>query len=105
MVVIFTVSSMPSQDLPSVGVPHADKVAHIIEYLILGFLLIRAISGSFGNIGLAKIIISVIIITSLYAILDEWHQSYVPGRQCDIFDFFADLVGANIGILLYRMKG
>ena len=101
---IFTVSSIPGQALPSVGVPHADKAAHIIEYGILGFLLTRAISGSFRKIGLAKIIISVIIITSLCAILDEWHQQYIPGRNCDLFDFFADLIGVNIGMLLYRIK-
>jgi len=105
MAVIFTLSSIPGQNLPSTGFPHADKIIHSIEYLILGFLLIRAISGSFRNISLAKIIISVIIISSLYAILDEWHQQYVPGRQCDLFDFLADLIGTGIGIVLYRMRG
>ena len=105
MAVIFSLSSIHGSDLPEVGVPNIDKAAHIAEYLILGFLLIRAVSGSSQNISLAKIIVSVIIIASSYAIFDEWHQQFIPGRTCDIFDFMADFIGANIGILLYKARG
>ena len=105
MAVIFSLSSIPGQDLPRVDFPNADKIAHAVEYLILGFLLIRAISHSFQNISLAKIIISAIIIASSYAIFDEWHQQYIQGRECDFFDFLADFVGASIGIVLYKMRG
>jgi len=77
----------------------------MVEYLVLGFLLARAVSGSFQNIGLAKMIISVIIISSLCAFLDEWHQQYIPGRTCDVFDFLADLIGASVGMVLYRRRG
>lgn len=105
MAVIFTVSSMPGSNLPDMGIPHIDKFIHAAEYLILGFLLARALSKSFQKFNLAKIIISAIIIASLYAISDEWHQQYIQGRTCDILDFAADFIGANIGILLYSMKG
>jgi VanZ family protein len=105
MAVIFTLSSIPGHHLPKVGIPHIDKLVHISEYLILGLLLTRALSGSSQKINLAKIIISAIIIASLYAIFDEWHQQYIPGRACDIFDFLSDFIGANIGILLYSLKG
>lgn len=36
----------------------------------------------------------------LYALSDEWHQSFVPGRTPDIFDIATDAVGAALGLLL-----
>ncbi|HSH41142.1 MAG TPA: VanZ family protein, partial [Arenicellales bacterium] len=39
----------------------------------------------------------------LYGISDEWHQSFVPGREPDVLDVLADGVGAAVGILLLHM--
>ena len=36
----------------------------------------------------------------LYAISDEIHQYFVPGRSAEIRDVLIDVLGANIGILL-----
>ncbi len=105
MMLIFYISSMPGSKIPDISIPNVDKIAHAAEYLILGFLLIRALSNSFQNSNLAKMIFSAIIVASLFAIFDEWHQRFIPGRMCDFFDFAADFIGANIGVLLYRMKG
>ena len=105
MALIFLISSVPSWDLPRTRIPHLDKIAHVAEYLILQLLLMRAFLGSFPKIRLAKIVILAIIISSLYALSDEWHQRYTPGRICDIYDFTADIVGVNIGVLIYRMRG
>ena len=105
MAVIFTLSSLPASSLPHTTIPHIDKLVHVLEYLLLGYLLARALSGPSRKNGLAKIIISAIIIASLCAIIDEWHQQYIQGRTCDIFDFLADFIGAGIGVSLYGMKG
>lgn len=105
MLLIFGVSSIPGSDLPTIPIQNIDKIAHLAEYAVLGFLLIRAVSVSFSNISIAKTVFSAIIIASLFAVLDEWHQAYVPGRECDIFDLAADFIGACIGVALYRMKG
>lgn len=104
MAVIFTLSSIPGQDIPKVDVPNIDKVVHFVEYLILGFLLIRALLKSGLNINLAKITILAIIIATLYAASDEWHQRFISGRTCDAIDFFWDFIGLNIGILLYNLN-
>ena len=37
----------------------------------------------------------------MYAITDEIHQFFVPGRSCRIFDAFVDSCGVITGILLY----
>ncbi len=35
----------------------------------------------------------VIIFCSFYGVFDEWHQSFVPGRNSDVFDWLADTMG------------
>lgn len=39
----------------------------------------------------------VIGIASAYGISDELHQSFVPGRDCNVWDWLADTLGAIIG--------
>ena len=110
MAVIFGLSSIPGKDIPDIGIEGLDKIAHMVEYGILGFLLIRAFLKSRNdpagsNINLAGMIILSIIIASVYGITDEWHQGFVPGRTPDFLDLLADFAGLNIGIFLYRRKG
>lgn len=42
-----------------------------------------------------------VLITSTYGIIDEIHQSFVPGRSCSIFDWIADTGGAILGALMF----
>jgi VanZ family protein len=35
----------------------------------------------------------------LSAVLDEWHQSFVPGRMASVSDFGRDLIGI-VGMLV-----
>jgi VanZ family protein len=42
-----------------------------------------------------------ILIGSIYAISDEIHQFFVPGRSSDIGDVAADIIGIIIIILIY----
>lgn len=42
-----------------------------------------------------------VIITSFYGIIDEIHQSFVPGRSCSVFDWIADTSGAIFGAVLF----
>ena len=37
-----------------------------------------------------------------YAVLDEWHQSFVPGRNPDIADWLADAAGVAVGYTIVR---
>lgn len=42
------------------------------------------------------------LIASLYGVVDELHQSYVPGRVCSFADFASDAVGAALAIVILR---
>lgn len=75
------------------------KVAHFIAYLILGFLTTYALT-YYVNKLLKKVGLSFLICT-LYAILDEVHQLFIPGRSGEIKDVLIDCIGAIVGISLY----
>jgi VanZ family protein len=72
------------------------KIAHICEYAILFALIFRATRGNY---------LMSFILTMLYAVSDEFHQSFVPGRTCTILDLGFDLTGANIAAyIIWKLK-
>jgi VanZ family protein len=91
--VIFALSSVP--DLGT-GLGGWDlvlrKIAHAAEYAVLGALLVRAT----GRTGLA------FALGTLYAVSDELHQSFVPGRLGSPIDVAIDAVGVVVGIALWH---
>ncbi len=101
MIVISAVSSAPTDSIPDLGVVGADKFVHFTEFLVFGMILLRALSGSNLKINLFWMVVLSIIISCFYAAIDELHQSFIPGRRADIFDFLADAAGAILGVFLY----
>ncbi len=100
-VLIYYLSSFKG-GLPAIGVKLSDKVLHIIEFLILGWLTARAIHfGSMESISKKLLLIS-IISGILYGASDEIHQLFVHGRSSEWLDWFADCIGVVLGVLVYR---
>ena len=89
---IFTLSSIPS--LHS-GLGTWDlilrKCAHVTEYAILAFLLRRALATPWAAAA-----------AFLYACSDEYHQSFVVGREGRPRDVAIDSIGIVIGLLAAR---
>lgn len=73
------------------------KLAHFIEYFILGILVINFITRY------DKKIIIAILLCIIYATSDEIHQIFVPGRSCQIIDIMIDSLGSIMGIYLYKL--
>lgn len=93
---IFGVSSISNLPGPA-NIPHLDKVAHFLEYGLLGFLGGRAFRHS-GPGFLRKFWFGFAIIAGVaVGFCDEWFQSTVPGRTRSSFDFLADVIGATFG--------
>ena len=88
---IFTLSSVP--DLGT-GLGGWDlvlrKLAHGAEYAVLGVLLLRAVEHAWASFWIAV----------AYAVTDELHQAFVPGRHASPLDIAVDAAGAAIGIAL-----
>jgi len=102
--VIFYISSRSASVLPSPWFPHMDKLVHAGEFGLLAFLVFRAMLWpqfkGFQRHQLVNAIISVMILASIYAAIDEIHQMYVPGRAAGFGDLLADISGAALAMLL-----
>jgi len=101
MIVIFIASGTPGKDVPGFGVLDAilKKGAHMAGYALLAISYLHAIADS----GKAKrpIIVMAILLAALYAVTDEFHQSFTPGRNPSVADVGIDVVGAMIGALIW----
>lgn len=75
------------------------KIAHFSEFAMLGVLAYINIK---DYVKKNPIVIS-IIFSGIYAISDEIHQIYVPGRYCALVDMCIDVCGATFGILLIHL--
>ena len=71
-------------------------LAHFSEFLVLGILAYLFIN-EYSN---KNVVIISCVVCLLYAISDEIHQIFVPGRVCDFKDVLIDTLGAIIGIIL-----
>lgn len=71
-----------------------DKAAHATEYGVLAALIWRAIGGSFFAAATPWRAAGYLGACGLYGVLDEFHQSFVPGRDASALDVTADVVGA-----------
>ena len=101
---IFALSSLSELPGPR-HIRYLDKVAHFVEYGILGFVLGRAFrSGSTGF--LRKFWFGLAIIAAVaVGFLDEWYQSTVPCRERSNFDLLADFAGVLFGqVALLRLE-
>lgn len=68
------------------------KIAHTIEYFILTFLLYRGFAGT-GNRKIFLLFAYPATLSFFYALSDEFHQSFVPGRCGSIRDVLIDSIG------------
>lgn len=109
MAVIFWFSSMPGNEVARVTGPlvaHAPpkvaaakidwlKVGHFIGYAGLGLALAYAFRPR-----AAQPLLQALLSAAVYALTDELHQIFVPGRHFLITDILLDTVAAGLGALL-----
>jgi VanZ family protein len=79
----------------------ADKLVHFCAYAFLGMLVIRAFATLPIKDNIALLLISSILVSTLYGLSDEIHQYFVPSRYADTKDIFADLFGSIFGVCVY----
>ncbi|MDD3225155.1 MAG: VanZ family protein [Clostridium sp.] len=77
------------------------KNAHAFEYCVLA-IVVSAILFQFKLKGKGAIIY-IMFICLFYAVLDEFHQIYVPGRTSSVRDVLIDFAGALIGMGAYYL--
>jgi hypothetical protein len=96
LLVIFSFSANPA--IPTSQIHWQDfivkKAAHVIEYAILSTLIFRALYNS-GVSKKASVYVSFILCV-VYALTDEFHQSFTPGREPRLRDVGFDTIGAGL---------
>lgn len=90
-IVYLSSQSVPNEHLPSFMFRLNDKFLHGLEYGVLGILLYRAFRQMTHTAGSMALGILCVI---AFGISDEIHQWFVPQRQADVWDLFADTIGA-----------
>jgi VanZ family protein len=96
-------SSLPGSAQP-MPVPHLDKLLHFSYYLGGGLLFagchfrLQPAQPAWG-----RILGAAIVAMALIGWLDEWHQTFTPGRSgADPWDWLADLLGGAAGALILK---
>jgi VanZ family protein len=97
MGLIFYLSAQPDLPHPPSGwLSLAFSVGgHLVVYGVLAVLWMRVLGDRPRSYWLA------FLLTMLYALSDEFHQAFVPGRSPDLWDLVSDAVGATAGLLAW----
>jgi VanZ family protein len=72
--------------------------AHMAEYAILAVLAYWAFQ-TIESLALRTLWMAVIVFTTLYAISDEVHQAFTPGRAPSVEDVIFDTLGGTVGVI------
>ena len=102
---IICMSSIPDNTLwgnGSLSEQIISNLAHIPAYALLTFLWLKSFVGteSKNNIIVFSLILSGLV---LFAVSDEIHQSFVPGRTASFMDIGLDLLGILFGFWVFRI--
>jgi VanZ family protein len=80
------------------------KIAHFTEYAILGLLAARAFRNSPRPAISQRWFLICATLVVVYALMDEYHQSFVPSRTASIFDSLIDMAGGLTALLVVRRR-
>jgi VanZ family protein len=98
---ILWLSSLTPQELPDSAFLFWDKVDHFAAFALGGWLAANALRVSRPQTSVAGAIVLAVVIVAVFGALDEFLQTFTPGRTGDdIYDWTADVLGALTGALL-----
>jgi len=89
-VLIFLLSSRSQPPVP-MTFPAEDKLIHAAAYGLMG--LLSWMTFSRAQRPLDVVFFVCVCFCSLYGLSDEWHQSFVSGRDASAGDWLADTLG------------
>lgn len=94
MAVIFGFSSIPSAEMPRFDWADAliKKTGHIVVYSLLALAFWHGLGYDRDRLWLAW------VMAFVFAILDEFHQSFVPGRHAWWVDVAIDSIAAALAL-------
>lgn len=90
MLLIFLVSSASRPALLRYA---PDYTWHFVGYFVMGLLAIRAFARGLAQPAGGKAALCGVLLAFVYALSDEWHQSFVRGRVASLQDIAVDALG------------
>lgn len=100
-ILIFAISSLSLNEVPSLKIGLLDKLVHFGEYTVYGLLLMLAFATAKSNKIVRYSTSLSLWIGILFGLSDEIHQHFVAGRTCSVLDLLADVLGVGFGIFLF----
>lgn len=82
----------------------ARKLGHWSEYFVFALLLLRAMRRGKVDAWEWRRAASTLILIFLYAVIDEWHQSFIPSRGPSLSDVVLDFFGGLCGVLWFYTR-
>jgi len=80
------------------------KLGHLTEYAIFAALLWRALRcGTCLQAKMSILFLLAWLAAAIFAVTDEFHQSFVPSRTASPIDIMIDICGAMIGLIICMM--
>lgn len=79
------------------------KAAHFTEYAIFALLAARALATSSRQVLRRGWFILSLLLVAAYALLDEYHQSFVATRTASVKDSLIDVAGGLFALLVYAL--
>jgi VanZ family protein len=79
------------------GILGFDKFQHLLAYAVLSAAACLWFSPDFRHKRPVRALIIAALAGSVYGIIDEVHQYFVPLRECNVWDWIADTLGAFLG--------
>lgn len=76
--------------------------AHVVAYAALAGSLLLALVRAGEPPSRRRAVVMSFVLAVAYGAIDEWHQSFVPGRVCSIADLMTDAAGSVLALLLLR---
>jgi VanZ family protein len=75
---------------------HGDKLLHAAAYAVLALGWYAALRVTWPWHDYRRHAWVALALAAGYGALDEWHQSFVPGRAASLPDWVADVAGATV---------
>jgi len=104
IIIAITIFLLSSIEFYSSGIGQGSNLKSILYHIVIFFflsffLLISIVQGKYKNLLFLGILLSI-----TYGILDELHQSFVPGRAAAFSDVLLDSLGILFAFMVYYIS-
>jgi VanZ family protein len=102
MLSLFIQSSIPTIELPDIGITWFDKILHFFAFGLLALLLAYGLKNANNSYFQNHYISLSLIFVIIYGIFDEVYQFLIPGRTASFWDWVADVLGILFFLFIYK---